>query len=570
MEILKLADAFGVINEANPLTEESRPKVFLGCGFTPVHLQTFLAAYWVRRSGVLAEIEIGVYGDLLGNLDRAARGDYDYVVVALEWGDLDPRLGYRTTNCWRAEQFSDIREEVKRRMSAVAESLVQLSRRAHVAVALPSLPLPPAFSTPNHVAHTLPLALKGDLFEFAANISVNEGVHVLNPDQIDTISPLDQRLDLTSEIRSGFPYTISHSSRLARELVTVCLPPAPKKGLVVDLDNTLWRGILGEDGPDGITWRLDDQAHGHALFQECLASLAESGVLLAIASKNDPDLVTQALGREDLVISPDQFFPIEAHWGPKSQSLQSILEAWNIAPDSVVFVDDNAMELAEVNAQFPDIETIEFPVKDDRRLNALLNRLRDLFGKTATTDEDKLRLSSLRSGAAVKQAHSIDDFLAAANAEITVTFNDDDQRTLELINKTNQFNLNGRRIDRADWLKRLEDPDAFLASISYQDKFGPLGKIAVISGRRSGDLANVDVWVMSCRAFSRRIEYNTLGEMFRQLEVSTLRFDFTSTERNGPLSEFFESVTAEAPTSSLTLTAEDFAQRCPQLFAKVQ
>ena len=143
--------------------------------------------------------------------------------------------------------------------------------------------------------------------------------------------------------------------------------------------------------------------------------------------------------------------------------------------------------------------------------------LRDVFGKTAISSEDGIRLESIRSSHAVAGAsqaagYTPERFLQEARGKITISFAKDplDPRALELINKTNQFNLNGKRHTEASWRQSLSDPESFLMLVSYEDRFGPLGKIAVVTGKLRGDILDIHEWVMSCRAFSRRIEYGCL------------------------------------------------------------
>jgi FkbH-like protein len=314
-------------------------------------------------------------------------------------------------------------------------------------------------------------------------------------------------------------------------LALLLRPPTPLKGIITDLDDTLWHGLVGEVGPDGVSWDLDHGSQVHGLYQQVLRSLVETGVLVAVASKNDPADVQAALSRPDIVMSADQFFPVEVGWGLKSEAVERILRVWNIAADSVVFVDDSPMELAEVRAGFPAIRCVRFPSRDAAGVLELIGQIRDWFGKETVTAEDLLRLDSLRRAAPYRAAldsgddgHSLDEFLAQAEAEITVDFckESGDPRAIELINKTNQFNLNGVRIDETSWRHTLSKPDTFLAIVSYTDKFGALGKISVVCGCRSGRTLVVDNWVLSCRAFSRRIEHRTLDVLFEQFDVDSI------------------------------------------------
>src|SRR5208283_1540230 len=137
---------------------------------------------------------------------------------------------------------------------------------------------------------------------------------------------------------------------------------------------------------------LTRHAHLHGLYQKLLASLAESGTLIAVASKNDPAVVQTALERQDLLLRPGQVFPIEVHWNAKSGSVGRILETWNIAADSVIFVDDSPMELAEVAAAHPGIECVLFPKNDYAAGLTMLRHLRDRCGKERVSKDDALRL----------------------------------------------------------------------------------------------------------------------------------------------------------------------------------
>jgi len=313
----------------------------------------------------------------------------------------------------------------------------------------------------------------------------------------------------------------------------------------------------------------------HGLYQQLLGLLAETGVLIAAASKNDRELVDRALERADLAIPSRYLFPIKAGWGPKSESVGKILRTWNIAADSVVFVDDSPNELAEVKESYPDIECLRFPTHDDQGAFALLGELRDLFGKETILAEDAIRRESLRRDAPVLENGEAsrapsDRFLQESEAELSLDFakEPDEPRALELVNKTNQFNLNGRRYTERLWREYLHQVDTFLLRVAYQDKFGPLGTIAVLAGRRQPEhhALKVDVWVMSCRAFSRRIEHRCLEQLFQQLEVEQIAFDYQPTPRNGPLRDFFSSLFGGPPQPESRLSREDFATHCPPLF----
>jgi FkbH-like protein len=315
----------------------------------------------------------------------------------------------------------------------------------------------------------------------------------------------------------------------------------------------------------------------NGVYQQLLRSLAEAGVLVAAASKNDPAVVAAALGRQDLILPQACIFPVEIQWGPKSQSVARILEAWNIGADAVVFVDDSRMELAEVQSAFPEIECLEFPRGREQAIYELLETLRDRFGKPRVSTEDAIRLRSIRDGQFVRERFQAPDaspssFLEQAAGELTLDFNKHplDPRALELVNKTNQFNLNGKRRTESAWRAYLQDAGTFLLVFSYQDRYGPLGKIAVITGRSSGDTVLVENWVMSCRAFARQIEHHCLRQLFERYGAGEVAFNFEPTSRNGPLREFFAGILGEAPTGGFRLAKRDFLNAYPRMFHRIK
>jgi len=292
--------------------------------------------------------------------------------------------------------------------------------------------------------------------------------------------------------------------------------------------------------------------------------------LIGAATKNDAKLVDEAFARADLLLPPEQIFPVEAHWGPKSPSIARILRAWNLGPEAVVFVDDSPLELDEVRAAFPAVRTLLFPAQDDAAVSIFLEELQDLFGRSLLFEEDRLRVASVRTKVAFHEAArdaSLDSFLGGVGAELVIedAKSPVDLRALELVNKTNQFNLNGRRHAEADWARELGAAETILRVGSYSDKYGPLGKVVVARGRRSGPTLRLDVLVLSCRAFSRRVEHRILDQLFEDPSLDKLVFDYQQTPRNGPIAAFLEEIGAVAGEQGLVLSRSDFEERCPVL-----
>lgn len=573
---MKLIDALEKLKQPLP---ESAPffRGALACGFTPLHFDTFLRAHLTSRlSGKRVQLDTSLFGDLRGNLERLQKGPAEALIVAIEWPDLDPRLGVRTLGGWGVTDLPDIVSSVAEALSLLELSTLQAAGFGPVCVSTPTLPLPPLFTASPRQASIHELQLRELIASFSSAIAAQPGVRLVNSQQLDEISPLRERFDLKSDLQTGFPYKLSHASCLAEEFAGLVLPSLPKKALITDLDDTLWAGILGEVGPEGVSWSLDQGTNLHGIYQQFLQSLASAGILLAVASKNELENVHRAFERDDLRISKDSIYPFEVHWSRKSESVRRILGVWNVAADAVVFLDDSPMEVAEVKDVFPEMECIVFPKSDHEVFWALLKQLRSTFGKAAINDEDLIRMRSIREATALHTVElgsaSLDDFLQNAGASVSVEFsrNGKDQRAFELLNKTNQFNLNGKRLTEADWRSYFLNPDAFVMSITYEDKYGPLGKVAVVLGKTNGKALQVDYWVMSCRAFSRRIEHQTLKQLFDKFAAEEIRFDYHPTPRNAPLQEFLVDVMGGSPNLAPHLSRASFSRKSFGLFQRVE
>ncbi len=573
---MKLMEALRICQQ-NPSDTSENYRYALLCGCEPLHLKTFLTAYLKQKyPNHFIQTETGLYGDLLGNIQRATNQEWNGVCVLLEWADCDPRLGIRQLGGWQPAHLADILNSVRSVLGRLQEALLALAQKTAVALSLPTLALPPAAYTPTFQHNEFELGLQGLLNDFATHLVQSGSVRLLNPAVLDRLSAPATRRDVKSEVLFGFPYQMAHVDTLCEQIALLITHSNPKRGIITDLDNTFWKGIVGEVGANSVSWDMDGQGQIHGLYQQLLSSLASAGVLIAVASKNDSDVVKEAFQREDLLLKAEQIFPMEVHWNAKSESVGRILKAWNIGADSVVFLDDSPMELDEVKTKYPAIECLAFPTNDYSAAYALLIQLRDLFGKSILSAEDSLRLQSIRQAqelsALTESGSDLSAFLKEANAELQISFAKEpfDTRAYELVNKTNQFNLNGERYTQAEWKQRLDAPSSFLMTVSYADKYGSLGKIAVLQGRKDLNNLIINTWVMSCRAFTRHIEFKTLEVLFHTFQAERIYLEYTPTERNRPFQSFLNGVVERGLTSLGEILSTSFQQRCPSLHFNVK
>ncbi|HEV3137186.1 MAG TPA: HAD-IIIC family phosphatase, partial [Pirellulales bacterium] len=334
--------------------------------------------------------------------------------------------------------------------------------------------------------------------------------------------------------------------RLARSVRALVRPAA--KCVVLDLDNTLWGGVLGDDGPQGIA--LGDDYPGNVFkdFQAALLGLRRRGFLLAIASKNDEQTVFDILdSHPDVLLKREHFACICANWNPKPENLRTIAQTLNIGLDSLVFIDDNPVERAIVRAELPTVHVVELPADPLGYLAALaavpvLDRPRLLTEDRRRADmyeQENLRRR------VQSQASSVEDFLRtlAMSAQVGRC----DARTLErvhqLIQKTNQFNLTTRRHNIDDLRRLLDSPDAAVAWLRLSDRYGDLGLVCVgIINRLDAERCVVDTLLMSCRVMGRQVEdafLAYLAELAGAAGAKRLRGIYRPTAKNGPVKNFY-------------------------------
>jgi FkbH-like protein len=324
------------------------------------------------------------------------------------------------------------------------------------------------------------------------------------------------------------------------------------KLVVVDLDDTLWGGRIGDDGYDGID--LDPAGKGrHFLrLQAFLAGLREKGIVLAIASKNEPATVEEAFAkRPEMMLRLDDFAAAEINWQPKSSGIARILDRLKLSTAGVVFLDDNPVERAEVARHYPDIVVPELPEDPALRVPMLLAT--GLFDRRAATNESRDRNRMYAENTAREQSmrNSGDYQGFLRDLQMVMEGSSLDQareRVVELIHKTNQFNLTTRRYNWAELSGALRD--GFGRCYRLKDKFGDNGIISVVGVAREGaDAARIDLWLMSCRVLGRRVEEAILADIAgraRALGARRLLGEYRPTAKNALVRELYPRLGFEA------------------------
>ena len=330
----------------------------------------------------------------------------------------------------------------------------------------------------------------------------------------------------------------------------VALEGRSKKCVVLDLDNTLWGGVLGEEGPRGILiGEGDPRAEAYLEWQHKLKALKERGILLAICSKNNAEDVTEAFElRPDMPLRLSDFAAMEINWDSKHVNLQRLATKLNLGIDSFVFIDDNPAECLLVRQMLPEVTTIQLPA-DPERIPRTLEELAGL-DKLVILEADREKAQQYQRAAEREQLReSIGDlngYLHSLHTGITIrpAREEDLDRVHQLFSKTNQFNVTTKRYAMSEIENYHRGGSFDLTIVSAKDAFGDLGTIGLYLVEHSEKQARIDSFVLSCRAMGRGIEtamMNHIKQLYRPVaEAGGLEAEFRPTPKNKPAADFFE------------------------------
>jgi FkbH-like protein len=320
-----------------------------------------------------------------------------------------------------------------------------------------------------------------------------------------------------------------------------------RKCVVVDLDNTLWGGVVGEDGLEGLRLGEDGIGRAYVEFQLELLNLYRKGVLLSICSKNNPDDALGVIRRHSAMrLREEHFAAVRINWEDKASNLRAIAEELNIGLDSLMFLDDNPAERAWIRQTAPEVLVPDWPADPAEYKTALLKLASQHFCTLAITAEDRQRGEVYQARAERRKledsASSLEDFYRTLQmrARIGVADAFTLPRIAQLTRKTNQFNLTTRRYSEAEIGTKCKDADWAVWWLDLSDRFGPHGLVGVlILKRRSPDTWLIDTFLLSCRVMSRTAENAFLAVVARELGAVKLIGEFRPTAKNLPVRDLY-------------------------------
>ena len=507
-----------------------------GLSGTPDPFLLYLRAAGARR-GRDAQVRTLPFNTLGQALLGSPGGGDPEVFLILPW-DLAPETDWRSGVPGGAPDAVDIRARAD-------ETIERLAARGATLLYLPA-PTPPLWldSDQNrNFSSWLELKMR------------SSGAHVLGA----------ASFSLASYLTSGCPVHGAGLEEVA-DLVVEKLLPGPvdsAKVLVTDLDNTLWSGIVGDDGPEAIEGGPEGKGYPHFIYQSLLKRLAAEGVLLAAVTKNDPDPARAPFRLGKIHLREEDFVAIVASWNAKSAQIRELATQLNLGLDSFVFVDDNPVELAEVGQALPEVHCLRFPSALGG-LPELLDELTARFRRSVVSEEDRQRTELYRrrlEGLVPSGVDGADLTRFLAQLDMTLTFHDrsvgDRGRAVQLINKTNQFNLNGLRLSD-DEVRALLEAGGRLVTASLSDRTGDHGEILSCLVGPDGDIRSL---VMSCRVFQRKVEHTFLHWLTAQADAPT-SLAFRETEKNEPLRRFLRELCGgEVQDGSLPIEPDEVSAR---------
>jgi FkbH-like protein len=355
----------------------------------------------------------------------------------------------------------------------------------------------------------------------------------------------DERKWLTVRL----PIAASHLNHMVQEWMRFLHPLTGKvaKALVIDLDNTLWGGVIGEDGMAGIKLGSEYPGAAFQAVQRALLDLHRRGMLLAICSKNNQEDALEAIQKHPgMLLKPEHFAAMRINWGDKSQNLREIAHELNIGVDALAFVDDNPIERQQVRTALPEVFVVD--LASDPMSFAKTIRDCPVFERLTLSAEDQQRgamYQAQREREQFEQAiTSREDFYRSLQqeAEISPLTQANLARIAQLTNKTNQFNLTTRRYSEQQISELAAKPGWDCYSIRVRDRFGDNGLVGVAITHQQGDVAEIDTFLLSCRVIGRTLEtafLSFLASQARSKGARRLQGWFLPTKKNAPARNFY-------------------------------
>ena len=498
-----------------------------------VHQTTDIFEYSLRRRGVNAKIHLGTYDNIVQDSSKCE--DAHAVIIFWELYNLIDGLQYRL-ELLETEDYNRLIERVKLEIDLTLNNLVQVP-----------LLIFNKFSTTVFDQHTLRPSrmteLAATLNEYVAKQNITQ-VTTVDIDRVIAKRSISSSIDMRYYYSSKTLYTIEFYKEYCEHINPIIMAAngKTKKALIFDCDNTLWHGVLGEDGFDGIEMIPE--------VQYLAKMLSKKGVIIGLCSKNNAEDVDEVLDRhEGFVLRDDDIVIKKANWTDKVTNLKAIANELNVGLDSLVFVDDSSFEVNLVREALPMIDVFQVPRKT-HEYPAMMREICRLFYNPGETLEDMKKVEIYKAQAkrvaAEKESSDLEEYLKTLELKITVYLNDVGQikRMSQMTQKTNQFNVTTKRYTENDISHFVSSQDKLIVAIGVSDRFGDNGVVGLVIVDLKGDgYAEIDSLLMSCRVLGRNVEYKLMDiivDLLKTKRITTVTSSYIRTLKNRQVEHLFD------------------------------
>lgn len=500
-------------------------------------------------AGVHAEVYVGEFNaypmDILGPKDSLYAFDPDIVFLAVQTRDVAPEL-------WSWEDPERGQAAVDRVISEFRSLLGTFRSRHRASVVVHDFEQPAQTrqglldeqSTTGQAAAIR--QLNDRLRQMAAQLN---GVYVLGYDALMAAHGRLRWFDQRKWLMARLPLSAEAMRWLGSEWsrFVCCLAGRSSKVVVTDLDNTLWGGVVGEDGPAGIHLGADYAGAGFRELQHALLACYDRGIMLAIASKNNEADALEVLDTHpDMILKRKHFASVRINWNHKTQSIREIAEELNVGIDSILFLDDNPSEREIVRRELPFVTVLELPGDPLAYANAVRNHpaLQRLTLSAEDRERNRYYVEQKARDELSQSTQTIEDFYRALDqvVEIQPANRGTISRIAQLTQKTNQFNLTTKRYSEQEIETLANSADWGVHSANVRDRFGDNGIVALAITHRNGKNLEIDTFLLSCRVIARTVETAILAFLADEAKAAgcnMLRGWFCPTKKNQPAAEFF-------------------------------
>ncbi len=520
-----------IIKENKKLEQNKKPKYQIAIlSNIMVHQSKEICEYSLRQNSINAEVALGDYDNIVQ--DSLKYQNAHSVLIFWELWNLIDGLQYKIESL-SDDEFSAVIDKTKHEMDIVFHNLSNVS-----------LVVVNKFSSLvfNH------FSLKQNRIDILMNelnqyLATKKNIILIDIDKVIASISIEKSIDLRYYYSSKTLYSIEFYKKYFDYIKPIFLSAngKVKKALIFDCDNTLWKGILGEDGFEKIKMYKE--------IQYLAIQLSKKGVIIGLCSKNNPQDVDEVLEKHPKMILRDENIVIKkVNWEDKATNLKSIAKELNIGLDSIVFIDDSDFEVNLIKEELPMIEVFQVPNKE-YEYAMMIRDILNLFYNPKETKEDlekvKMYKTQIKRAKEEENITDIEEYLKGLGLNITYFIDDISQadRISQMTQKTNQFNLTTKRYTKIDIETFINNKNMSVISISVNDKFGDSGIVGLAILEFKNDLAIIDTFLMSCRVLGRNIEYRFMDIIFDILKdksISKVNSVYIKTLKNDQVSDLYD------------------------------